>query len=252
MKATLAALLLLVLAIGPWSPARAETPAESIARAIANPQRSDADRARDETSKPAAVLSFMDLRPGMHVADVISGGGYWSELMSYIVGPKGEVIAHTVKTYDQWDADERKVRYAPGRLPNVIPLKAELPELDLGNGSLDLVLLSMVYHDIYYKSNFWTPPDHDDFFRRIRKSLKPGGVLMVIDHVALPGTGSSVPQQLHRIDASFAKHDIEGAGFKFQAESDALRNPDDDHTILAYDEKIRGHTDRFIYRFIKR
>jgi SAM-dependent methyltransferase len=105
---------------------------------------------------------------------------------------------------------------------------------------------------IWRKYDFWTPPDHDGFFARIRKALKPGGVLIVIDHVALPGTGNSAPQQIHRIDEAFAKRDIESTGFRFQAASDALRNPGDDHTILAYDEAIRGHTDRFIYRFIQR
>ncbi len=246
------ALLGAALTIGPWPSVGAPTPDEAIARAIANPQRSEADRQRDARDKPAAVLSFIGLRPGMKVADVISGGGYYSELMSYVVGPSGKVIAHTVKTYDRWVADERKTRFAEGRLPNAVPLKVELPNLDLGNESLDLILMVMVYHDIYYKSDFWTPPDHDDFFARIHKALKPGGILAVVDHAALPGTGSSAAQNLHRIDEAFAKADIERAGFKFQAESDVLRNLADDHTILAYDPRIQGHTDRFVYRFVKR
>ena len=244
-------ILLSLLVLTTWSPARAEVPAEAIARAIANPQRSEADRQRDARDKPAAVLSFIGLRPGMKVADVISGGGYYSELMSYVVGPTGKVIAHTVKTYDRWVADERKARFAEGRLPNVVPLSEELPSLDLGDESLDLILMVMVYHDIYYKSDFWTPPNREDFFKRIRRALKPGGTLAIVDHAALPGTGNTAAQNLHRIDEAFAKRDIERAGFKFQAESDVLRNPADDHTILAYDPRIQGHTDRFVYRFVK-
>jgi predicted methyltransferase len=251
-RATLASLLVVLLTIVSGVPASAETPGEVIARAVANPQRSEADRQRDARDKPAAVLSFIGVRPGMKVADVISGGGYYSELMSYVVGPTGKVIAHTVKIYDRWVADERKARFAEGRLPNLVPLSEELPELQLGKESLDLILMVMVYHDIYYKSDFWTPPNRDDFFNRIRTALKPGGILAIVDHAALAGTGNTAAQSLHRIDEAFAKRDIERAGFKFQAESDVLRNPADDHTILAYDPRIQGHTDRFVYRFVKR
>lgn len=248
----LTAALLLVLVIGAAvSPARAETATEAIARAIANPQRSEADRLRDASDKPATVLNFIGLRPRMRVADLISGGGYYSELMSYVVGPRGKVISHTVKTYDRWAAEERKTRFAAGRLPNVVPLYSELPELELGDEPLDLILMVKVYHDIYYRSDIWPRVNRDDFFARIRKALKPGGILAVIDHAALPGTGSSAAQGLHRIDQAFAKVDIERAGFEFQAESDVLRNPADDHTLNVFDAGIQGHTDRFVYRFVK-
>jgi predicted methyltransferase len=249
---SIAALLCTVLTIGPFSSVSASTSDEAIARAVANPRRSDVDRLRDVTSKPAAVLRFMHLRPDMRVADVMSGGGYWSELMSYVVGPKGKVIAHTVKAYDKQSAHERTVRFADGRLPNVVPLKSELPDLQLGKESLDLVLMSMVYHDVYFTSGDWPPVNRDDFFAQIRAALKLGGILVVIDHAAVTGTGNTAAQELHRIDEEFAKHDIERAGFKFEAQSDVLRNPADEHTLLSYDNAIRGHTDRFVYRFVKR
>jgi predicted methyltransferase len=251
-RTVLAALILLLPTVGSWSAVRAETQSEAITRAVANPQRSEVDRQRDVRDKPAAVLSFIGLRPGMKVADVISGGGYYSELMSYVVGPQGGVIAHTCGPYIKWNADERRVRFAEGRLPNVSPLSQELPDLDLGDESLDLILMVMVYHDIYYRSSIWTPPNRDDFFRRVRKALKPGGMLVIIDHAALPGTESSAAQGLHRIDEAFAKFDIERAGFALQAESDVLRNPDDDRTTNVFDGGIAGHTDRFVLRFAKR
>jgi predicted methyltransferase len=252
MRAAPTALLLLTLAIGFVQSGDAVTVDEPVARAVANAQRSEMDRLRDARDKPAEVLSFIGVHSGMKVADVISGSGYWSELMSYVVGPKGQVIAHTVKTYEQWTADVRKARFADGRLTNVMPLSQELPDLDFGNESLDLILMVMVYHDIYYRSSIWTPPNRDDFFRRIRAALKPGGILAVIDHAALPGTESSAAQGLHRIDEAFAKFDIERAGFALQAESDVLRNPGDDRTLNVFDGGIQGHTDRFVLRFVKR
>jgi predicted methyltransferase len=251
MKPALSVILVLLL-VAFWSPAGAQPFAEAITLAVANPQRSDADRQRDARDKPAAVMTFIGLRPGMKVADVISGGGYWSELMSYVVGPKGQVIAHTCGPYIKWNADERKTRFASGRLPNVVPLGQELVDLDLGTDSLDLILMVMVYHDLYYKSSIWTPPDRDDFFRRIRKALKPDGMLVIIDHAALPGTESLAAQGLHRIDEAFAKFDIERAGFILQGQSDVLRNRDDDRTTNVFDGGIAGHTDRFVLRFVKR
>lgn len=252
MKAILAALVSGFLTISMSSSIHAESTSELIARAVENPQRSEADRLRDASDKPADVLNFIGLRPSMKVADFVSGGGYYSELMSYIVGPQGKVIAHTVKTYNQWVADERKARFGNGRLPNVVPLDSELSELSLGDESIDLILMVKVYHDIYYASSIWPRVNRDDLFARLRKALKPGGILAVIDHAALPCTGSSAAQGLHRIDEAFAKFDIERAGFKFEASSDVLRNPADDRTLNVFDGGIQGHTDRFVYRFVKR
>ena len=94
--------------------------------------------------------------------------------------------------------------------------------------------------------------DRDRFFEQVHRSLKPGGVLGIVDHAAVPGTGKSAAQDLHRIDEAFAKSDIESAGFSLEARSDVLRNPADDRTLLVFDEEIRGKTDRFVFRFVKR
>ena len=109
----------------------------------------------------------------------------------------------------------------------------------------------LVYHDIYFTADYWPAVNRDNFFRQIRSSLKPGGVLVVIDHSAIADTGMSAAQNLHRIDEVFAKQDIESAGFVFDGASDVLRNPDDTRTLSVFDEAIRKQTDRFVYRFIK-
>ena len=245
-------LLLVWLIVGLASPVAADRLDPVIAQAIANPQRTDADRARDARDKPAALLAFMGVRPGMRVADVLAAGGYWSELLSYVVGPTGSVISHTVKEYDAYVTDERNARFGNGRLPNVAPLHVELAKLDLGDQSLDLILMVMVYHDIYYHAADWPAVDRDDFFARIRRALKPGGELVIVDSSALPDSGNRAAQDLHRIEAAFAKSDVERAGFSLQAESDVLSNPGDDRTLSVFDKKIQGHQDRFVFRFVKR
>lgn len=72
-----------------------------------------------------------------------------------------------------------------------------------------------------------------------------------MDHYATAGSGKASAQELHRIDVDFAKSDIGSRGFKLVAESDVLRNPDDDYDITVFDPKVRGKTDRFVLVFEK-
>ena len=219
--------------------------------AINNPARSLADRERDKTSKPKAVLNFIGIKPGITVLDLFAGGGYYSELLSYAVGPEGRVISHTNAAYESTTGEEAANRFKDKRLPNVSRFIREINNLTLEKSSFDRVVLVLVYHDIYFTADYWPPIDREDFFRLIYRSLKPGGVLVVIDHSALAGTGKSAAQTLHRIDEVFAKQDIESAGFVFGGALDVLRNPDDTRTLSVFDESIRRNTDRFVFRFIK-
>jgi len=220
--------------------------------AVNNPARSLADRDRDKTSKPNAVLNLAGIKPGMTVLDLFAGGGYYSELLSYAVGPEGRVISHTNAAYESTTGEEATNRFKDKRLPNVSRVTSEIDKLGLEKASVDIMFLVLTYHDIYFTADYWPQVDRDNFFRQIRESLKPGGVLVVIDHSALENTGMSAAQDLHRIDEVFAKQDIESAGFAFDAASDVLRNSDDARTLSVFDEAIRRKTDRFVYRFIKK
>jgi len=142
-------------------------------------------------------------------------------------------------------------RLAGNRLPNVVALESEFNNLRLGAGNLDMILLVMSYHDIYFVDDFWPTPGRNYFFAQIHRALKPGGVLAIVDHAAIPGTGITAVQKLHRIDETFARTDIESAGFRFTGATDALRNREDDRTLSVFDDAIRGRTDRFVYRFVK-
>jgi predicted methyltransferase len=253
LKRLFAAFLLLATPIG--SIAVAAQPNErSIAAAVEDTRRSDADRDRDETSRPIEVLSFFGLEPGMRVLDVRSGGGYYAEILSYAVGANGGVVAHINDIDEQYHGEEIAKRYRDDRLPNVERLRSNAPDLKLGNDAFDMVLMIMTYHDIYYvsESNPKHPKiDRDHYLGQIQRSLKPGGILAIVDHSAKPGTEQRAAQDLHRIDEAFAKQDIEAAGFVFDTESNALRNPDDGRALLVFDDRIRRQTDRFVYRFIK-
>ena len=81
--------------------------------------------------------------------------------------------------------------------------------------------------------------------------MKPGAVIGVIDHVGNPGDTRATVEKYHRIDPAVVKADFKRAGFVFVKSSNLLHNPADDHSLLVFDPKVRGKTDRFIFEFRK-
>jgi len=213
------------------------------------PPRTEADAKRDASSKPVEVLDFMGVESGWQVIDLFAGNGYYSEILSHRVGNTGKVYLHNNLAYMRF-SDKLNDRIAGDRLSNVELYVTEVEDIDVAADSLDMALLVMVYHDVYFEQEGWTVTA-GPLFEAIRRSLKPGGVLAIIDHHAAPGTGNSNTQTLHRIDAEFARSDIEGHGFKFVAASGILENPQDDLSVSVFDESVKGRTSRFVYKFIK-
>lgn len=213
--------------------------------------RSDADRERDAQRKPAEVMQFFGIEPGMAVLDLFSGGGYFSELLSYVVGPEGSVTAHTNAAYLGFVGEEVAARYADERLPNVEVLVAENNELALTAARFDAVVIILAYHDIYYVNpeDGWPKIDGPALLAELRSAMKPGAVLGIVDHVAASGSPVDTGGTLHRIDPAIIRAELEAAGFEFEDEANFLRNPDDDHSKNVFDEAIRGRTDQVVLRF---
>src|SRR6185295_1451973 len=120
-----------------------------IEKAVANPQRTADDRERDARDKPAEIMEFAGVKPGMVVADIFSAGGYWTELLSNAVGPTGKVLAINNVAYAQYSKDDRKARYTEGRLPNVEHHLIEASWFNMPQ-KVDLVVIFMAYHDVYW------------------------------------------------------------------------------------------------------
>jgi predicted methyltransferase len=240
-----------LLALGVATPLSADDAA--IASAIANENRTDADRKRDERSKPEIILGLLDLQSGQAVVDLFAGGGYYSELLAGVVGPEGTVILQNNYGFAKWVEKYLQERYIDSEVPAITVLRSEVPDLKLDPESLDAALMIMSYHDLYYYNPDvgFERADVPDFFAQVHAALKPGGKLLIVDHAAVEGTGTGDTQTIHRIDEAYARKDIESNGFKFVASSDALRNSDDDRTKLVFDKTIRGKTDRFILLFEK-
>ena len=220
--------------------------------AVAHAGRPAADLKRDVTDKPAQVLRFAGIQPGMRVLDFLAADGYYSELLSYIVGPTGHVSMLNNKAYDDFSTGWPK-RVANNRLPNVEHRVAEFANLGLTPDSFDAIVMVKVYHDLYWVSprDGWPKVDVGNVLDQLQRALKPGGVLLLVDHSAKSGTGNRDAGTLHRIDEQYARKDFESHGFQFVRASDALRNPADKRDTISYKGPALGHTDRFMLLFRK-
>lgn len=215
--------------------------------ALAAADRSAADRARDSGRKPAEVLAFVGVAPGMTVLDLIAAGGWYSEVLAAAVGAQGTVYAQNPAVVLQFNdgANDKALttRLADDRLPNVTRLDAEINALGLAPESVDVVLTALNFHDIYNRD----PAQAAGVAQVVRAVLKPGGVFAVIDHDGNPGADNV---GLHRMQQADAVAVLEAAGFVVQA-SDVLANPEDDRSRFVFAEGLRGKTDRFLLKAVK-
>jgi len=239
----------------PATPAPAAAPATdtaAIQAALSDPNRLAGDAEEDAWRKAPEVLSFLGVQPGMHVIDYLSGGGYYSELLASIVGPQGQVIAYNNPAYAKYSSEKVAQRYAGNRLPNVTQTTSPPEQLDLPPGSLDAALFVQSYHDLHWVSKDWEPTDPAQSLAQLVPALKPGAVVVVVDHVAnAGGDPAKTVDALHRIDPALVKREFEAAGLVFDAESPMFSNPADDHSKAVFDPSIRHKTDQFVYRFKK-
>jgi len=228
-------------------------PGTGIDAAIAAPSRSADNVKLDESRKPAEVLKFFGLRPGMHVIDLFGANRYWAEIIAPAVGPKGHVLVWEPTQFYKPDTKTAFEAFA-AKTPNVSIISTPFEAPTLPRNSADFAMLNLDYHDTYWESQKYGIPHMEPaaFLKTLYAAMKPGGIVGVIDHVANPNSDTrATVERLHRIDPEVAKADFKRAGFQLVGESDILRNPADDHNLLVFDPKIRGKTDRFILKFRK-
>jgi predicted methyltransferase len=224
---------------------------QTLYTAVDHPDRPELDKRRDVRRRPAQVLEFLGVRPGMKVIEMMAGGGYYTELLSRVVGVGGKVYSHNNKLYYEFQSDRFVTqRLADNRLPNVIRWDKELNDLQLPDDQLDAVFMMLVFHDFY-----WSDDDPQKLLTDLFKALKPGGTLAIVDHSAKSGTGAEAAQELHgihRIDEQMVKNILQQAGFVLDGESDMLRNADDPRDKAFFDKALIGKpTDRFVLRYKK-
>ena len=232
-------------------PAGSDAPASGsdLAKALSSTTRPQADRDRDANRKPAELMTFLGVKPGMTTLDVIAAGGYMTEVLSAAVGPTGKVYSQNPPViYELMDGMYRpqvEARHSNGRLPNTVRVDANLPASDaVPPGSVDVAVTAMNFHDVYNRDPALAQP----FMKGVYSMLKPGGVFGVIDHVGVEGADNTA---LHRVPKQKAVDAAKAAGFVVEAESSMLAHPADDHTKVVFDPGVRGKTDQFVLKLRK-
>ena len=185
-----------------------------------------------QRASPPRSCSYLGLKSGMNVLDLFGANTYWAEISSAVVGPKGHV---TVWNPSQFYSDKRKQAFEAfmATHPNVSIVTSPFEAADLPKDYADWVILNDNYHDTYWESEKLKIPQMDPnaFLKAVYASMKPGGVIGVIDHVASPNSDTrATVEKYHRIDPEVVKADFKRAGFVFLGSSDILRNPADDHS----------------------
>jgi predicted methyltransferase len=234
------------------SQANAAKVPDVIAAAVADTNRPETDRQRDANRKPAETLAFVGVKPGDQIAELLPGSGYFTRIFSKIVGPSGHVCALVPAPLPNAPPDAPdfaarvKAIAADAKYSNVSVVVEPFSELKTPE-PVDLIWTSQNYHDLH---NF-PGLDVGVFNQLVFEALKPGGVYLILDHAAEPGSGIRDTATLHRIDAEIVKKEVLAAGFVFVGGSELLRDPGDPHTVKVFDPSVRGKTDQFVLKFRK-
>jgi predicted methyltransferase len=218
----------------------------AIAAAVADSGRPAADVARDSGRKPAEIMAFAGIHSGQKIGELFPGGGYFTRMLSKVVGPTGHIWLMTPASFQartQKGSDD-----LAAALPNTTVL-FQPGDSPMTPEKVDVIWTTDNYHD--YRNPSFGAVDMAKFDKSVFDSLKPGGEFVVVDYDAAPGAGATQTNTNHRIELATVKAEVEAAGFKLEGESPILRNPADDHTLKIFDPKVRGVADQFVLLFRK-
>jgi predicted methyltransferase len=241
MKRAFAALIVILMATA-TSPHAA---AQNYSAIVAAPDRSDADRNTDKRRDPLKLLNFIGVKKGMKVLDMEAGAGYTTELLARAAGPTGIVYAQDSaevieRVKDKFDL--RAQQPVMKRVVHVIRNYDDPIPPDVRN--LNLITFFFAYHDITYMQ-----VDRAQMNRKLFAALKPGGYLLIADHSAKAGAGTSVGKTLHRIEEAVLRQEVEAAGFKLVAEGNFLRHPEDTRDAIVF--RAPTPVDEFVLKYRK-
>jgi predicted methyltransferase len=218
-----------------------------IDHAVADSARPADNKQADALRKPAETLAFAGVRPGMIVGEFYPGGGYFTRMLSDVVGPTGHVYGIE---NDKWKGavDADKALLAEGKWNNVSIDVQPFGTVNFPR-PIDVAWVTQNYHDL--KIAKYGKVDTLAFDRAVYRALKPGGIFFILDHQGAPGLTDADIEKLHRINRDVVVKEVTSAGFKLAAEGNFLRRPSDDHSKPIFDESIRGHTDQYALKFVK-
>lgn len=198
--------------------------ADTLSAAIADPRRSEANRARDSYRHPAETLRFFDVQPDQTVLEYNPGGGWYTEILAPLLKERGRYIA-----YGSARAEEKTKAllaakadwFGPTRYIVFDPATGTYPEPE----TVDRVLTFRNVHNLLMAGDAQAAAAFRAFFA----ALKPGGILGVVDHRLPEEADSALERTSGYIKRSTIIRLAEAAGFRLAGESEINANPRDDH-----------------------
>lgn len=216
-----------------------------VTAAVANPARPKADVAADALRDPADTLAFAGVKPGMSVAELFPGGGYFTRMLNDVVGPKGHIVGIENAGWKGAVKADRAMLMEPGL--SRVDLDVEtFGQMNVPQ-PVDLFWITQNYHDL--KIAQYGQVDMAAFNRKVFDVLKPGGVYFILDHQANPGITLDEIAKLHRIEKAQVIREVTAAGFRLVGEGKFLNRASDDHTKPIFD--LKGQTDQYALKFVK-
>ena len=214
-----------------------------IRAAIESSERSDAEKARDSSRRPAEVLVMSGIKPGDHVIEIAGVGQYYTRILSAVVGANGKVDVYDLPYTERFAGDPSRAFAASH--PNMAYHQENYDDSSFPQG-VDVVFNVLYYHDLVLQKI-----DRPKMNAKLLAALNPGGKYVVIDNKAEDGSGTRDVESLHRMDVSIIKEELLAAGFELVEESDILANPEDDHSWMVFTPGKRGTVDRALFVFRK-
>jgi predicted methyltransferase len=205
---------------------------------LTNTNRPENERQLDAVRKPQEVMAFYGVKKGDKVADLFASRGYYTAILSQLVGPEGIVYSANATARPELHERVKQPSMANVRVIDGPFDKVALPQ----DGSLDLVFIHLDYHEL-------AADTRAAMNRRVFAALKRGGSYGVVDHSAAAGRGDQDAKTFHRIEKALVIKDATAAGFRLAGEGTMLSRADDTRDFSV--TKLRDRSDRFVLKFVK-
>lgn len=240
------------LSIASFSAFAADSSADLVGNALSHADRPTEDAADDGRRMPLEVLAFAGIAEGMTVLELEAGGGYYTEIMSRAVGSSGNVIMQNPTAFEGFFGEAVTARLAGNRLSNVSLSSASFDALNAADNSVDMVTWILGPHELWFEpAENVSLGDPTGTFQEIARVLKPGGVFLVIDHIAETSAGPEVGGTLHRIGEGVVRNLADTAGLRIARSSNLHKNADDPLDNSVFDPSIQGQTSKFVILYRK-
>lgn len=233
----------------------------AVAKAIADPARSEANRARDRYRHPAETLAFFGVGPAKKVVEFIPGGGWYSEILARIPAAGGSYTALVPSARAAEGA--KKMLTDKGLTGTVATVDPATGTSTVPAGSQDVVLTFRNVHNLTMNGGDAAA----NVFKAWFAMLKPGGTLGIVDHRLPEGKDSALEAKSGYLKTSTIVRLATAAGFRQAGSSEVNANPKDTHdhpegvwTLaptyrLGDTDRARyaaiGESDRMTLRFVK-